>query len=318
MNKTFMGALVASSMLMLPAQAQELSFGMQDNEQHPLFAGVSAMGERLAELSGGSMSINIFPSSQLGDFRAMVGMVQEGELDLVMTGYPDMSYMIPELALVGEPYVISDYDHLLRVVAGPYGQEMSEKFAEQGIQMLDVWYYGTRHTTANKPINSMADLAGLRMRTPNVPFLINYATAVGATPAPVAFAEVYLALQTNQVDAQENPLPTIEAMKFYEVQSAIALTGHFISSAAVHIGKDLYDGLSDEQRGWIADAVQVGREVNNSMLMEREANLVAFFESQGLTVTSPDTAPFRAAMQPSYDRLEAQFGAGRIADLMAQ
>lgn len=318
MNKTLLGACLASTMLVLPAQAQEFTFGMQDNEQHPLFAGVTAMGERLSELSGGTMSFAVFPSSQLGDFRAMVSMAQVGELDFVITGYPDMSYMIPELALVGEPYVISDYDHLLRVAAGPYGQEMAGKMADQGIQILDVWYYGTRHTTANRPINSMADLAGLRMRTPNVPFLINYANAVGAIPAPVAFAEVYLALQTNQVDAQENPLPTIEAMKFYEVQSSIALTSHFISSAAVHVAKDLWDGMTEEQQGWIMEAVEVGREVNNDLLFDREANLVAYFESRGLTVTSPELAPFREAMQSSYDQLEAQFGAGRIADLMAQ
>lgn len=318
MNKTLASALLASSMLVLPAQAQEFTFGMQDNEQHPLYAGATAMSERLAELSGGTMSLNLFPSSQLGDFRAMVGQVQAGELDFVITGYPDMSFMIPELALVGEPYVISDYEHLLRVVDGPYGQDMAAQMAAQGIQILDVWYYGTRQTTANRVINSMEDLAGLRMRVPNVPFLINYAEAVGATAAPVAFAEVYLALQTNQVDAQENPLPTIEAMRFYEVQSALALTNHFIASSAVHIGKDLWDSLSEEQQGWIMDAVMVGREVNNALLMEREANLVEYFEGQGLTVTEPDLAPFRAAMQSSYDALEARFGEGRIADLMAQ
>jgi len=318
MNKTVIGAVLASSLLAFSAQAQEFTFGMQDNEQHPLFYGVTAMSERLAELSGGTMSLNIFPSSQLGDFRAMVGQVQAGELDFVITGYPDMSYMIPELALVGEPYVISDYDHLLRVVAGPFGQEMAGKMADQGIQILDVWYYGTRQTTANRPINSMADLAGLRMRVPNVPFLINYAQAVGATAAPVAFAEVYLALQTNQVDAQENPLPTIQAMKFYEVQSALALTSHFIASSSVHMSKDRWDSLTAEQQGWVMDAVHVGREVNNNMLMEREASLVEYFESRGLTVTRPDLAPFRAAMQSSYDALEARFGAGRIADLMAQ
>jgi len=318
MNKTLLGAFFASTMLALPAQSQEFTFGMQDNEQHPLYAGVTAMGERLSELSGGSMTFAIFPSSQLGDFRAMVSMAQVGELDFVITGYPDMSYMIPELALVGEPYVISDYDHLLRVAAGPYGEEMAEKMADQGIQILDVWYYGTRHTTANKPINSMDDLAGLRMRTPNVPFLINYANAVGAIPAPVAFAEVYLALQTNQVDAQENPLPTIEAMKFYEVQSALALTSHFIASSAVHVSKGVWEGMTEEQQGWVMEAVEVGRQVNNDILFEREAGLVAYFESQGLTVTTPDLAPFREAMKSSYERLEGQFGAGRIADLMAQ
>ena len=155
------------------------------------------------------MTLQIFPNSQLGDFKAMVGQVQAGDLDMAMTGYPDMSYIIPDLKLIGAPYVISNYDHLKAVLKGPYGQKMDAKFLEKGIRVADVWYEGARHTTANKPIQSISDLKGLKMRTPNVPFLIEYARAVGATPAPVAFAEVYLALQTKQVDAQENPLPTL-------------------------------------------------------------------------------------------------------------
>ena len=117
---------------------------------------------------------------------------------MAMTGYPDMSYIIPDLKLIGAPYVISNYDHLKAVLKGPYGQKMDAKFLEKGIRVADVWYEGARHTTANKPIQSISDLKGLKMRTPNVPFLIEYARAVGATPAPVAFAEVYLALTSGQ------------------------------------------------------------------------------------------------------------------------
>lgn len=312
--KTFLMTCAASLALAAPALAErELTVGTQDNEVSNLYAGLQAMGETLAELSGGEMTLTIFPSSQLGDFRAMVAQVQAGELDMVTTGYPDMSYVIPELNLIGAPYVADDFGHLQDIVNGPWGQEMDAAFIAQGIRMLDLWYYGTRQTTSNRAIESMADMEGLRMRTPNVPFLIAYAQNVGATPAPVAFAEVYLALQTNQVDAQENPLPTIEAMRFDEVQSHIAITNHFIASIAMMISDDLWTSLSEEEQDWVMAAVEAGGDVNDSRTVEAEAELLATFEGRGLSVTRPDLAPFRAAMQPYYEELEAQFGEGAIA-----
>lgn len=295
------------------ADARELTFGMQDNEVSNSFQGALKFQELLAEVSGGELTVNLFPASQLGDFKAMVAMVQGGELDMVITGYPDMSYVIPELNLVGAPYVVDDFAHLKEIVAGPWGQEMEAKFNEQGVAMLDLWYYGTRQTTSNRPINSIEDMAGLRLRTPNVPFLIAYAENVGATPAPVAFAEVYLALQTNQVDAQENPLPTIDAMKFFEVQDHIALTDHFVASAAILISNETWASLTDEEKGWVQGAIEAGGTVANDLTFAQEASLIAAFEERGLTITRPDTAPFRAAMQPYYDTLEEQFGEGSIA-----
>ena len=312
-STTILAGSLAAAMAFPALAERELTLGMQDNEVSNLYAGAQAMAATLAEVSGGELTLSIFPSSQLGDFRAMVAQVQAGELDMVTVGYPDMSYVIPELNLIGAPYVADDFAHLQEIVGGEWGQEMSARFEEQGIHMLDLWYYGTRQTTSNRPIESMADMAGLRMRTPNVPFLIAYAENVGATPAPVAFAEVYLALQTNQVDAQENPLATIEAMKFYEVQSHVAITNHFIASIALMISNELWGSLSAEEQGWIAAAVAAGGEENNSRTIAAEAGLLSTFEGRGLTVTQPDLAPFRAAMQPYYDTLEAEFGAGAIA-----
>lgn len=300
------------------AMAQEitLSFGTQLPETHVVYKGILEVKRKLEEVSKGSMTLKTFPGAQLGDFKAMVGQAQAGDLDIVMTGYPDMSYIIPELKLIGAPYVVSSYDHLRAVVKGPYGQRMDAKFREKGVHLVDVWYEGTRHTTANKPINSMADLKGLKMRTPNVPFLIAYASAVGATPAPVAFAELYLALQTKQVDAQENPLPTIEAAKVYEVQKHIALTGHFIASSAILVGDKALKKLNPGQRKWLEEAIVAGGKVATAGVMNREAELVSFFKSKGLGVTTVDTAPFRAAMKPYYDTLEAEFGAGEIQRIM--
>ena len=295
------------------ASARELTHGMQDNASSNVVLGAQEFAARLADLSGGELTVTLFPSSQLGDFKAMVAQVQAGELDMVITGYPDMSYIIPELNLVGAPYVARDFEHLKEIVAGPWGQKMAAEFEAQGVKLLDVWYYGTRQTTSNRAINSIEDMAGLRLRTPNVPFLIAYAENVGATPAPVAFAEVYLALQTNQVDAEENPLPTIDAMKFYEVQSHIALTNHFVASAAVQMSADTWAGLSEEEQGWVSAAVEAGGELNDSLTMQAEKDLLATFEERGLIITRPDLEPFRLAMQPYYDTLEEQFGKGSIA-----
>lgn len=314
--KTLLAATAVLGLAASPVLAgKALTFGMQDNEASNVYKGAVAFSEQLAKVSGGELTVKLFPSSQLGAFKAMVAQTQAGELDMVMTGYPDMSYVIPELKLIGAPYVVSSYDHLREIVAGPFGQKMDKAFMEKGIKVLDVWYYGTRHTTSNKAINSMADLAGLRMRTPNVPFLIAYAKNVGASPAPVAFAEVYLALQTNQVDAQENPLPTIEAMKFYEVQSHIALTGHFVASAAIQISTKTWDGLSEQEKSWIQQAVLDGGKISNDLTTTAENQLIAKFEERGLTVTRPDLAPFQEAMKPYYAELEKQFGAGSISAL---
>ncbi|MTI16464.1 DctP family TRAP transporter solute-binding subunit [Rhodobacteraceae bacterium RKSG542] len=305
---TFSGAMAA----------KEISLGMQDNEASYAYAGAVKFKEKLEELSGGEMTLKIFPSSQLGDFKSMTAQMQAGDLGGVMTGYPDMSYMIPELKLIGAPYVVSDFDHLQRIIAGPFGEKMDKEFMKRGIKQLDVWYYGTRHMTSNKPINSIEDMKGLRVRTPNVPFLIAFAANTGASPAPVAFAEVYLALQTNQVDAQENPLPTIDAMKFYEVQSHIALTGHFIASTAVNLSAELWNGLNEEEQGWVKAAVTAGGDHADGLTMGAESALIEQFKERGLTITSPDAAPFRTAMQPYYDELEAEFGKGSISALIDQ
>ncbi|WP_097154058.1 sialic acid TRAP transporter substrate-binding protein SiaP [Cohaesibacter gelatinilyticus] len=318
LKKLVIGA-IASCLLATAAHAErELTFGMQDNEASNVYQGAIALQEKLKEVSGGKMSVKLFPSAQLGDFKAMVAQVQAGELDMVMTGYPDMSYIIPELKLIGAPYVVSDYDHLLKIIDGPFGQKMAAAFEKQNVKVLDVWYYGTRHTTSNRAINSLEDMKGLRLRTPNVPFLIAYAKNTGASPAPVAFQEVYLALQTNQVDAEENPLPTIEAMKFYEVQSHIALTGHFVASSAIQVSLDTWNSLSDEEKGWLSKAIMAGREKSNGLTFKAEAELLDQFKSRGLTITSPDTAPFRKAMKPYYDELEAEFGKGSIANVIGE
>ncbi len=317
LRKTILSTCCALAMLTYgAAQAKTtLSFGMQDPNTNYIYKGAELMKEKLETISGGEMEIKLFPNSQLGDYKAMTDQLRMGELDLTINGYPDMSYIIPELQVAGAPYLIRDYDHMLKMLESSYGQRMNEKMIKKGARVLDVWYFGMRQTTANKPINNIDDMKGLKLRTPNVDFLVNYAKLVGASPSPIAFAEVYLALQTNQVDAQENPLPTIEAMKFYEVQKYLAMTNHFLASKAVIISEKTWKKLSEKEQAWLMQAIAEGRETANTAIIAEEASLQEKFKEYGITITNPDLTPFREAMQPYYDELEKKFGEGIIDEI---
>lgn len=312
-------ALLASAALYAlstPVFAQTLTLGLQESQGHNLYVGSQAIDEKLRELSDGSMSLNLFPGAQLGDFRAMAGQVQAGELDLFIHGHTDLNYMIPELELVGAAYVLPSFEAYEELLASKRGDEYQALYLSQGLRPLDTWYLGMRQMTSNRPINSVEDMRGLKLRVPNTDFLIAFAKNIGAQPSPVAFQEVYLALQTNQVDAQENPLPTIENMKFYEVQDYIALTSHFMAAMQVTISELSWERLTEEQQSWLIEAVTYGGEVSDALTSTDEAELLAFFEEQGLEVTEPDLTGFRDAMQPYYDSLEARFGEGSISDLI--
>lgn len=295
-----------------------LTFGCQDSPSSNFGIAIKEASAYLEEISGNTMKFEIFPSSQLGDFKAMTAQLMEGELALTGNGYPDMSYLIPELQVVGAPYVVTSYEHLLKVIDSPYGQEMNSKMLDMGVRLLDTWYFGTRQTTSNRPIYSIEDFDGMKLRVPEVDFLVEYAKAVGAIPAPVAFSELYLALQTNQVDAQENPLPTIDVGKLYEVQKNLAITNHFIASKCIFVSDKIWSSLTSKQQEWLMEAIAVGREINNEKVFDGEKNLIEVFEKEhGVTFTYPDLDPFREAMKSYYDKLNSKHGAGIVEQLQA-
>ena len=286
----------------------KLTIGSQDSPDSVGGKGILAIKDELARLSDGTMVLEPFFSSQLGDYKAMAGQVSSGELDMLTSGYPDMSFLVPAFEVIGEPYVVTNYEQLQKIVQGDFASQLHQELQDKkNIKFLDVWYTGARQVTSNRALNSIEDFKGLKLRTPNVPFLIHFAEAAGATPSPIAFQEVYLALQTNQVEAQENPLTTINTMKFYEVQSHIAITNHFIASAGVWIHQKKWKSFTDQQKDWLMKAIAKGREVNNNLAFQDEKSLIAVFESKGLTVTRPDIKPFQKAMQSFYAKLDQKY-----------
>ena len=294
-----------------------LSLGTQENPGNPLHTGYEAFAEKLSELSGGTMTVEIYASSQLATSKEMFDQVMTDELDMSTAGYPDMSYIIPELILVGQVYVVRDYEHLLKIIDSDYGKMIDKKFNDLGVHVAGVWYSGVRQTTSNRPLNSIKDFKGLKLRTPQVASLITFTEAIGASASPIAFSELYLALQTGQVEAQENPLSTIEGQKIYEVQKFLAITDHFLASAAIFINNDKYNTFTDEQKTWFNEAIMYGGEVSKKIFDEEEDSLIDKFKNEyGITITYPDLQAFRDAMIPYYEKLEKEYGENSISSLV--
>jgi TRAP-type C4-dicarboxylate transport system substrate-binding protein len=161
-----------------------------------------------------------------------------------------------------------------------------------GNHIVAVSYYGTRHTTSNRPIAKCADMAGLKIRVPDVPAYLAMPRACGANTTPIAFAEVYLALQNGTVEAQENPLTTIEAKKFYEVQKNIVLTGHIVDHLNTIVSKTRWASLSDEDKKIFTDVMLEAAARTTKTIEAREKALVEEFKKKGITVTEVDKADF--------------------------
>lgn len=319
MELTRIMAIALCGALMSPAMAQDtrvLRLGMQGTDGDPQFLGVTEAARALAANSDGRLTLEIFPNSQLGNFSEMIEQLQLGELDLTLNPFGGFEPWVNRAILASTPYVVRDFAHLEAIIDSDWGQGVVTELAEDvGIRVIDSWYFGTRHTTTNRPLNEAEDFSGLRLRVPNSAPLLSWATAMGASPTPVAFAEVYLALQTNQVDGQENPLPTIDAMKFMEVQSHLALTGHLVQDQSIVISEITWSELSAEDRALVLDALVAGGIVNNDTVNEREAALVEQFITAGANVTEPDRAALTALMSPIYTELDGRFGDGAVAVL---
>ena len=321
MKHNLIAAITICAAFVGPAISQDkqvLRLGMQGTEGDPQFLGVTEAARVLEESSDGRLTLEIFPNSQLGNFNEMIEQLQLGELDFTLNPFGGFDPWVGRAVLASTPYVVRDFDHLQAIIASDWGQGVvNELVDEEGLRIIDSWYFGTRHTTSNRPLNGPEDFDGLRLRVPNSAPLLSWATAMGSSPTPVAFAEVYLALQTNQVDGQENPLPTIAAMAFMEVQSHLALTGHLVQDQAIVVSEMNWSRLSADDQALVIAAFEAGGEVNNAVVNEREASLVAQFAEAGATVTEPDRAALTELMAPVYSELDDTFGAGAVETLTA-
>ena len=274
--------------------------------------------DEIGKRTDGRYKIEVFPASSLGkesDINEGLGL---GTVDIIYTGQLFAGRFYGPIAIGGAPYMFRDYDHWAKFRDSQLFGELAEGYGQAtGNHVVTLTYYGERQTTSNKEILAPADMAGLKIRVPDAPLYKMFPEAVGANPTPIAFAEVYLALQTGTVDAQENPLPTIQAKKFYEVQKYIALTGHITDALLTIVSGQTWGSLSDADKEIFTAVLREAADGCTQDIIKKQSELAAWFEQQGIKVNKVDRAPFREAVlkmhngpaatwdQATYDKLQA-------------
>jgi tripartite ATP-independent transporter DctP family solute receptor len=229
--------------------------------------------------------------------------MQRGNLEMALISAQDIAKQIPEWSIFTAGYLIRDADHQSKVFNGDVGKEMFKLVEDKmGIKILAVGYLGTRQLNlrGEKEIKTPADLAGVKLRMPASDTWLFLGKALGANPLPIAFTEIYTALQSGAIDGQDNPLPTNKAAKFYEVTKQIVLTDHLVDGVFMSIAGSTWGKLDDKQKAALTEAAQAAVAYNNQNRLKEESELVAFFKEQGLKVYAPDVATFRSQVQKAY------------------
>lgn len=247
--------------------------------------GTSRLAARLRE-SGIDLDITVFPAAQLGSEEELLEQLVAGELDLAISGPSFLGMWHPPLAVLDAAYAFHDLDQMLDVARSDVMAEHWEQLRlKYGVRVLDTWAYGSRHLTSNRPVRSAEDLRGFRLRLPSTRVYQASGEALGASPMPVAFGEVYLALQQGIADGQENPIPVIRAMGFHEVQKYLTLTGHIQSSVQVLINDRIWQELTPEQQQGLVSAVrELGEDVYQRTIAEERELLEEWQQTKTLSV----------------------------------
>ncbi|EAQ11177.1 TRAP-type C4-dicarboxylate transport system substrate-binding protein [Maritimibacter alkaliphilus HTCC2654] len=229
--------------------------------------------------------------------------IQRGNLEMGNIAPQDVSNQLPAFSILTSAYLFRDADHLRTFFNSEPGEEMKAMVEDElGIKILGPTYFGTRQVglRIDKEINRPEDMAGVKLRMPGGEAWQFLGEALGANPTPMAYAEVYTGLATGAIDGQDNPLPNVQNMKFYEVETQTVLTSHLVGYDLLVMSKEVWDGLSDEQKATVQSAADEAIAWSTEQHLAQEAELVAFFESEGMTFHTPDVDAFRAYAQDKY------------------
>ncbi|QJR10096.1 Sialic acid-binding periplasmic protein SiaP [Usitatibacter rugosus] len=312
--------LVAAAVLAAPlVHAQtKLKWAHVYETSEPYHTQALWAAEEVKKRTNGRIQIEVFPASTLGKETDINQALSLGTVDIIYTGMAFAGRQFPPMSIASGPFIFRDYAHWQAFREGPVFREVAKGYEDKsGHKIVGYTYYGQRHLTANKLVQKPEDMKGMKLRVPDAPLFVMFPRAVGANPTPIAFAEVYLALQNGTVDAQENPLPTIDAKKFYEVQKYIMLTGHITESLVAIVAGDTWKKLSEPDRKVVSEVIWEATTRSSKDILDAENKLVADFQKRGINVVKVDRGPFIQAVQKAvtapdapwpkdlYDRVQA-------------
>jgi len=259
--------------------------------------------DELAKTAPGRFDVQVHHSGTLFRQGAEAVAMQRGNLEMALLSMQDIARQIPEYSIFTAGYLIRDPGHLAKVYGGPIGEEVGRRIADAlGIQLLQAVYLGTRQLSLaqTRRVRTPADLAGVKLRMPGSKEWLFLGQALGASPTPMAFPEVYLGLKTGTIDGQDNPLPTVKSAKFYEVTRQIVLTSHLVDVLQLAISVKAWNALPAQDKAEVKKAAAKAAKFNDENRVREEKELIEFFRAQGIEITTPDVEAFRKTVQAAY------------------
>jgi tripartite ATP-independent transporter DctP family solute receptor len=325
MIKSAVAAMLLAATGLAAAQdvkERSLKFATQNPKGHPLVIGMEKFAELVAAKSGGKIKVNLFPGGVLGGDAQNVSALQGGTIDLVTLNAGILASQAKEFAVFDFPFMFATAAEADAVVDGPFGQMMLARLDSKGIHGLTYWELGFRNITNSKrPITKVEDIAGLKLRVIPNAINVDWVSTLGANPTPMAFPEVYSAMEQKAIDGHENPVTVINANKLYEVQKYLAITNHQYNPQAVIVSKKLWDTLSDAEKKILADAAVEARAVQRAASREQAVAALDAVKKAGMQVaeiTGPELAKFRDKMKPVIEKHSAIVGQDVVAAMQTE
>ncbi|WP_010629511.1 TRAP transporter substrate-binding protein [Halomonas sp. KM-1] len=292
-------ALIGSQSLM--AAEVTLRFGHLANEQNIWHQAAERFKELVEENSDGRIEVLLYPNEQLGNEMDVINSIQLGTADMTITG-ESLQNWAPKAAMMAVPYAFRDAEHLRQAVESEIGEQIEAQIAERANLVPLAWFErGPRELTSNRPIRHPDDLDGIRLRVPNVPLFVSTWEALGARPTPMAFSEVFTALQQNTIQAQENPLSLIESASFNEVQDYVNLTGHVRSWIYVVIGRNRLESMPEELQQIVREAAREMQEYQAELFEEDQQRLEQALQERGMEFVEVDIEAFAEKARPAVE-----------------
>lgn len=309
MKKTLIAIVAGLALTASPVWAQKvLRLSHNAAPGNPKSDASLKFAELVGQKTNGRIKVEVGGNAQYGDDVESLTNMRLGTLAFSTNSQGASSGVVPQFSVIGLPFLFRDLNHAYKVVDGPVGDKLGELAKAKGLVVLAFWDNGIRHTSNSKrPITKPEDLAGIKLRTPPDPITMDIFTALGANPGPLAFSELYIALQQGVFDGQENPLMNIYSSKLHEVQKYISLTGHKYETTPLLASKMIWDSLSKEDQKAIQEAAIEAGKFNRQMSMAADADLRKKLTTAGVQINEVNQAAFAAKTKPVYDKWSKQY-----------
>ena len=324
MIKTMVALAAVAAFGMAQAQISErtIKFATQNPKGHPLVMGMEKFAEIVKIKTDGKIKVNLFPGGVLGGDAPNVSALQGGTLEMVTMNSGILASQVKEFAIYDFPFLFGNGREADAVVDGPFGQKMHARLTDKGIIGLTYWELGFRNMTNSKrPINKVEDLAGLKIRVIPNPINLDWVRALDANPTPMAFPEVYAALESKALDGQENPLSVVAANKFFEVQKHLTLTNHVYNPQSVIISKKFWDALSAQEKKIVGEAAVEAGKYQRQVAREAAGTALDGLKKAGMQVTELPAAEMdklRDKMRPVIAKYAVAVGQEIVQDIQSE